>query len=793
MKTIDKSITGKFQLIKDVYELFEIEYFPYKAKLSFLPLIQYWKNQLDNEDAVISMVAKEIRKMLDDAPEFYHPIEEYSLLKTHEQLVEMLISCFLPASLHSEKYMRISGPFNIYPFYQTSGITQLLTTGGNSFTLNRTSSNVHGLIILRACLVILNKFYNQQIQINPPYIFSVSQPKSDVKRHFQTDIETRFTDVIALKPIPKLSSGDIRSLMKNLENEDKWLEYFPPDHFEFHGVISTRLIDVTENESLSQLKFSLLEHNSLTSELKLRQLEYKLCSYLGNPHLSLGITAFDFPLTHKKVYKHRLNQGLLSNNDSTFFEETFPQSIYEKTCEQGEYMVVEDIQRAEGKSTIQHALLKQGIKSLIIAPLKDKNNKIVGLLEVGAPEALELNSLTKLKLQEIVPLFSMAVERNREEIDSQIDAIIRQEYTAIHPTVSWKFEEVAFEIYKRRNHLEGDIELLPVRFHDVYPLYGQADIVNSSSIRNAAIQADLIDNLEKLQQILQHVIQRVHFPLIGENIGEIQYYLTTLNRGITANEESLILEFIRNEIHPLLSEIYTHYPALQDDIKGYKDYLDEDLQIVYQKRKQYEESVGIINKEISNYLDLEQQSLQEVFPHYYEKFQTDGIAYNIYIGASLVRGKKFENFHLRNLRLWQLISMCAITRRMDLLQDTLPVKLNTAQLILVHNTPISILFRLDEKRFDVDGAYNVRYEIIKKRIDKSLVEGTRERLTQAGKIAIVYTHEKDREEYMRHLQYLVKEAYIEEEIEELGLSTLQGVYGLRALRVTAKIKPTQNT
>jgi len=48
----------------------------------------------------------------------------------------------------------------------------------------------------------------------------------------------------------------------------------------------------------------------------------------------------------------------------------------------------------------------------------------------------------------------------------------------------------------------------------------------------------------------------------------------------------------------------------------------------------------------------------------------------------------------------------------------LPIKLDIASLVLVHTSPISIRFRMDEKRFDVDGSYNARYEILKKRIDK---------------------------------------------------------------------------
>ena len=83
----------------------------------------------------------------------------------------------------------------------------------------------------------------------------------------------------------------------------------------------------------------------------------------------------------------------------------------------------------------------------------------------------------------------------------------------------------------------------------------------------------------------------------------------------------------------------------------------------------------------------------------------------------------------------------------------------------------------------MDGAYNVRYEIIKKRIDKAYLKGTKERLTQPGKIAIVYTQEKEAREYANYLEYLQSIKYIGPNIEWVDLQDLQGVKGLKALRV----------
>jgi len=101
----------------------------------------------------------------------------------------------------------------------------------------------------------------------------------------------------------------------------------------------------------------------------------------------------------------------------------------------------------------------------------------------------------------------------------------------------------------------------------------------------------------------------------------------------------------------------------------------------------------------------------------------------------------------------------------------------------VYNSPLSVRFRMDEKRFDVDGTYNARYEILKKRLDKALVKGTHERITQKGKIAIVYSQKKDEREYLRYIRFLQSKKCLTDNVEILELEGLQGVSGLKAIRV----------
>jgi hypothetical protein len=108
----------------------------------------------------------------------------------------------------------------------------------------------------------------------------------------------------------------------------------------------------------------------------------------------------------------------------------------------------------------------------------------------------------------------------------------------------------------------------------------------------------------------------------------------------------------------------------------------------------------------------------------------------------------------------------------------------------VQHAPLSIRFRPDEKRFDVDGAYDIRYEIVKKRIDKALVKSSSERVTQPGRIAIVYSNPAEAAEYRGYLDYLRHLGYVAPEVEDLELEELPGVHGLRALRATVTLRET---
>ncbi|MGA0560193.1 hypothetical protein ACO2Q8_26255 [Larkinella sp. VNQ87] len=197
----------------------------------------------------------------------------------------------------------------------------------------------------------------------------------------------------------------------------------------------------------------------------------------------------------------------------------------------------------------------------------------------------------------------------------------------------------------------------------------------------------------------------------------------------------------------------------------------------------YERSVEWVNTAVNEFIEQEEKRLQTIYPHYFERYRTDGTEYTIYVGQSISPHKPFEPDYLRRFYGWQLKAMVEMARLTRQLLPALPVPLQTTQLLLAHAHPVDISFRQDEHRFDVEGSYSIRYEVLKKRIDKALIAGTQERLTQPDTLVLVYANSREVADYLPFITKLQKEGHVKPEIEYLDLEPLQGVTYLKALRL----------
>ncbi len=320
-------------------------------------------------------------------------------------------------------------------------------------------------------------------------------------------------------------------------------------------------------------------------------------------------------------------------------------------------------------------------------------------------------------------------------------------------------------------------------FEKVFPLYGAVDIRNSTIQRNEALQKDLgvqfsilIDTLEKLKE-------ETGFGLIDQKLFSAAKWLELINNPDGFNQEVKLNDFLENDIVPFLSDFKLGNSAFASIIDNYFEAVDVLEGVAYENRRQLEKSMSTVIAAVNDYMDMMKDEIQKAYPSYFEKVRTDGVEYDIYIGQSIAPDKPFSDIYLKNLRLLQLTSMATIAKYAHALKSQLTRTIETTQLIFIHSQAIDIKFRKDEKRFDVEGAYNIRYHIVKKRIDKVNINGSNERLTQPGKIALVYFSQKEADEYIGYIKYLQQQNILANDLEKLELEELQGVAGLKAIRV----------
>jgi hypothetical protein len=396
----------------------------------------------------------------------------------------------------------------------------------------------------------------------------------------------------------------------------------------------------------------------------------------------------------------------------------------------------------------------------------------------------------------------LALKKNEAaEYENRVEAMMLQQFTSIHPAIHWRFREEAVHLLHQSKKQEIKRDIV---FEDVYPFYGSLDIRNSSGLRQKAIAQDLLLNLELALSVLHQSHDLLSFDILGELISEAEKHRDKIITHFSSGDEAGIAGFIRTDISPVIDHLRKNYSQLEAVTQNYQEACAE-TGICTQYRKGYEEALSMVNRHMFSILDSEEQGLQRLYPCYFEKALTDGLEYNIYAGSSIANGRQLDPLYLDNIRLRQLLWTCEIIKNVDDLQPQIKQRLNPhaasitesgetkveqqieiAPLILAYITPITLKFRSAEKRLDVFGSYSIRYEMLKKRIDKAVISGTGERLTKPGFISMVYSQDEEKVAYEKHLHYLLKKNLILPEWEPLALEPMPGAEGIKALRVRVR-------
>ncbi len=756
---------------------------PLEIKISFHKVVEFYESKMLDKNSS-SFDKKYIQSLLDyikPYPQLVDGITDFKHIKKYEHFINVLLSDLFPDILTYNEIKAVTVPFQNFVFHPSRRFQDILKNAGDEFDMEIRNFDKDTLYVM-SCILILKTNFDLQIDISRPVYYDIPDTEG-VFKHYRIGYNADFIDILPTENAVNISPEDIDLLMQDTENIALWKEKFPPNSWTFKGFAIVNLTDVTVDNAISEFKTTLLKQDK--SEPILHKFQQIFQSIFKIKDLQVGFTMFDEKNSVLKSYDFLdIPSFILNDAVNQDCKTSMCASSYETIIKNQDYFIVTNVDEYAKKSTsnfLASGLQANNIKSCILAPIA-KDNKLIGVLELVSLRKNELNRINANKLEDVLPYIVSTLERNKEAYENKIKAVIQNECTAIHPSVLWVFEEEAKKFIQEAENTV-DASFKDIIFENVYPLYGQIDIIGSSDVRNQAIQNDLLQQLDLAENLLDKAIGKESLPIFEQVKFEIHTIRKDIQDKFTAASEQMIINFMQDEVNPIMIHISKISPALDKQVNAYYSLLDTATGVIYNHRKDFDATVSALNKKIATTLDKRQGEAQKIFPHYFERYKTDGVDHNMYIGDSMVKDKTFDKVYLQNLRLWQLQTMCEVENKFYQTQEDFKMKLEASSLILVYNNTLSIRYRMDEKKFDVDGTYNARYEIIKKRIDKAFIKNTEERITQKGKIVIVYSHKDDEKEYKKYIQFLQSKSFLGKKVETLDVEDLQGVLGLKALRV----------
>ena len=764
-----------------------------KSLLSLDPLFEFWEQHLLPDCSRMASMYADLKDQIDKKPDLKGTIPDMRVLHEHHHILRPLMSVIFPSSTFEKDIAGAVTPFFAKPFFTTPKFHELFIKN-QQFVKGKMKEDQDVEIgehrLLRVYFLILDSIYGIRQGLDTQMVRVVPDNKSGLDKYYRMTPDFQFIKVKTAGEARELSESEITDIIDNITDIEVLKKYIDLKNFEFHGFGVIRAIDVTQSEVISLLEKVLIDQNSIFSSDGIMKLEKLVRTLFHNAeiNISIGASKSDRIMIVKSDCSSKIH--CLFSNSFHVSREDIKNSVWDKAISQDSVIRIADLKKIPNPCTLEKQAVAAGVRSLLLAPLIYQGETI-GCLELFTGKPYDLGAVDSMLLKQIAPIFSVALKRGLDEMDKSVQGIIKEKCTAVHPSVEWRFEKAAFSHMERLR--QGAVsEMEPIIFKNVIPFFGQSDVRGSSLERNRGIQKDLIKQLNLAHRIMELGAEQRPWPLLKEYTYRIENMIKEISVSVNSGDEGRIFNFLNKEVELTFDELMNSGSSVMQAIENYRDAIDPVAGVIYEKRKDYEQSVSTLNETLSRYLDQEDNKIQESFPHYFEKKQTDGVDYMMYIGQSMMKEGKLSDFHIRNLTLWQIQMAAGLAIETEKIKSRLKVPLNITHLILINHKPLSIRFRYDEKRFDVDGAYDIRQEIIKSRLDKAVVMGSGERLTQPDKIALVYTNPEEESEIMEHISFLSGLGYLNDDLEHLDLDDMPEVRGLKALRISINLKSRTN-
>jgi len=466
--------------------------FPYKIILSMEKIIHSWEQKTKSENPFIRSKAGLMMEIIEQNPILKKPELSKEDVEGKEDIIKNLFSDAYPIDLDESQAFAVAAPFSNQFIYKSKRFKEAYNNAVFSNQAIELFKNNNPKLV-NAFAFILKEIYNAEIGIlDIPFVFPSFDPETGFNKYYKVHLACAdYSTVIAKKKSKPFCEKHFDILIQYFDTPNQWLKYFPITDYVFKGVSLITLIDITDQETLSRIQ-NILFKNSTLSRDAFDTIGQFASDFLESPKTQVGVVAFDKSL-HILKEEEKFGLSVLSNNGIHLDQNEVGKMVSE--FESGTKLIFLDSHNKDSTFQKYHKKLKRkNILNLVLAPLY-KENRMIGMLEITMQEDHIFSAFYVDKIYQLVPLFELALDRSIKTVNNKIQKIIKDNCTAIHPSVEWKFFTEAVKLYENLLNGQESEQMNDIIFENVMPIYGLSDIRNSSVQRGNSIKSDLIRQL----------------------------------------------------------------------------------------------------------------------------------------------------------------------------------------------------------------------------------------------------------------------------------------------------------
>ena len=419
---------------------------PFRRTFSFDPILDVIEDTHKDMPPEAAALAEGVLNKVRSVPELTGPITDLSILDKHRDLVDLILKMVFPDALWSNEIKACATPWTMHYIKKTPRFQKILDEHGSEDIMEKNMDPEK--YVLAGYWSILKQHYKMDISMAGPMTLKLNQRSTGLHKYYKTLGNVDMVQLRAHGEVKQIDPDTFNAIRRNPLDIELIESTIDASQFEFYGLWLMTLVDVTREQSLSNLKQNLLKNDALNNDELIADMESDLHCLMGSTGFKLGFS--DMNESPGAGFTGRFGRSRLVEifKDRTDLPATIP--AIAKGMQERIPVVIPCVNYAAGNLEAGQLLMENNIMSLLVSPLVENGEK-VGFFELTSPNPDQFSQLDLHNIAEVIPIFKTAIVRSIENIDNQIEALIKENFTSIHPSVHWRFRQIAEEIL----HVEG--------------------------------------------------------------------------------------------------------------------------------------------------------------------------------------------------------------------------------------------------------------------------------------------------------------------------------------------------